>query len=70
MAVNARGENTRACKLPLRAYDVDGNLIAPGDWMKELQGAYVLVKFTDNYYADIDEIRVLKAPRPTPTSPR
>lgn len=71
--------------VPLRAYDVDGNLIAPqaGDWMKKLQGADVLVKFTvmhqwfgqtaapdtkkDNYYADIDEIRVLKAPQPTPT---
>ncbi|KAI0787235.1 hypothetical protein BC629DRAFT_1515791, partial [Irpex lacteus] len=73
--------------VPLRAYDVDGNLIAPGDCrMKKLQGADVLVKFTvmhqwfgraaapdtkkDNYYADIDEIRVLKAPQLTPTSPR
>ncbi len=69
------------------AYDAEGKLIAPADWMQKLQpGADVLVKFTvthqwfgraavpdtkkDNYYADIDEIRVLKSARPMPTTPR
>lgn len=72
--------------VPILAFDADNVFIRPQDWVSKLHGAEVLVKFNvihqwfgrvsapgtkkDNYYADIAEIRVLRPPRPPPTSPR
>ena len=63
---------------------MDDNFIPPKDWVKKLHGADVLVKFNvvhqwfgrasvagskkDNYYADVEEIRLLRAARPPPTN--
>lgn len=70
--------------VPIPAFDKEGNQIMPADWNSKLRGADVIVKFTvshqwlgktatrertDNYYADIVEIRLLREPRPPPTSP-
>ena len=59
--------------IPIPAYDVDGETIEPQDYESKLKGAVALLtlNFThqyyrprqeDNYYADIEEIRVLKQP--------
>lgn len=64
---------------PIPAYDMDDKLIAPQDYEAQLKNAIVRIKATishqylrkkktDNFYADIQEIRVLSPPIVTATS--
>ncbi|KAK7055632.1 hypothetical protein R3P38DRAFT_2760807 [Favolaschia claudopus] len=59
--------------VPMRAYDVNGDLIAPANYMAKLQGAVVRATLTlshwnivkekrNTYAADIDSLRVLVPP--------
>ena len=65
---------------PIPAYDISGNLIEPSKYAECLKNAIVHVKVTivrqylafnktDNYYADIQEIRVIQTPARTLESP-
>ena len=62
---------------PVQVYDTDGSQVPPKEWHNKLPGADVRVKvvithqwFTaasnrsDNYYADIVELHILRPPRP------
>ncbi|KZT10994.1 uncharacterized protein LAESUDRAFT_755622 [Laetiporus sulphureus 93-53] len=71
-----RAKQFKECTLP--AYKMDEELILPNEYEAQLRGAVVHVKAcishrhvqkTDNYYADIRMLRVLKAPATVPHSP-
>ena len=72
-------EQGRYVGVPLPAYGVAGGLIPPRAYESALKGAVVQVKAvlthqyfagpkTDNFFADIRELKVIKRPPPLPVS--
>ena len=65
---------------PLPAFDIDGSIIVPSKYEEKLKGAivrvtvtlihqYLRINKTDNFYADIQEITVVKRPLAVMQSP-
>lgn len=66
--------------LPLPAFDIDGSIILPAMYEEKLKGAivrvtvtlihqYLRINKTDNFYADIQEITIVKRPLAVMQSP-
>ena len=67
--------------VPIPAYDIKGNPIAPDDYEAKLKGSVALITVNichqyfrarqeDSYYADIEEIIVLKEPYVMASTPK
>ena len=65
---------------PLPAFDIDGSIILPAMYEEKLKGAivrvtvtlihqYLRINKTDNFYADIQEITIVKRPLAVMQSP-